>query len=142
VTGVGGAVAVFAVTAAEVAGWVAGVLAGLAFVVAGASKLADPSWPAQAAGLGAPRPVAAVLPFVEIAVGAPTAVGLGGPWPPLAAAALLVAFSALLVVRLRSGRRPPCACFGRWSARPIGWGHVARNAVLLVAALAAAVLPR
>jgi hypothetical protein len=53
---------------------------------------------------------------------------------------LLVAFTALLMVRLLQGRRPPCACFGALSSKPIGWGNVARNAVFL--ALAAVVLLR
>jgi hypothetical protein len=56
------------------------------------------------------------------------------------AAGLLVAFTALLAVRLLQGRRPPCACFGTLSSKPIGWANVARNAVFL--ALAAVVALR
>ena len=56
----------------------------------------------------------------------------------VAAAALLGAFTVLLVVRLAQGRRPPCACFGAWSTRPVGFGSVARNVVLIALALLAA----
>ena len=34
-----------------------------------------------------------------------------------APAVILLAFSALLSVRLARGQRPPCACFGSWSAK-------------------------
>jgi hypothetical protein len=54
----------------------------------------------------------------------------------IAAAALLVAFTALLIVRLSQGRRPPCACFGSLSSKPIGWIDVARNTLLLAIAVA------
>ncbi len=55
------------------------------------------------------------------------------------ALAILVVFSALLVLRLAQGRRPPCACFGSWSAKPLGWQHLVRNAVLIALAVVAAV---
>ncbi|MGZ6987202.1 MAG: MauE/DoxX family redox-associated membrane protein, partial [Ilumatobacteraceae bacterium] len=58
----------------------------------------------------------------------------------LVAAALLVSFTTLLVLRMAQGRRPPCACFGAWTAKPIGWRNVVRNAVLLGLAAAVAVL--
>jgi hypothetical protein len=45
---------------------------------------------------------------------------------------VLLLFSALIAKRLSEGRRPPCACFGAWSAKPIGPEHLARNAALLV----------
>ena len=111
---------------------VASVLLGAAFVLAGGSKLAaGAAWPAQARDLGAPRFAAPLLPWLELAVGAALVVQLVEPWPALAAIALLLAFSALIAVRLSQGRRPPCACFGAWSASPIGPGHLARNGALL-----------
>jgi hypothetical protein len=54
------------------------------------------------------------------------------------ALALLAMFTTLITVRLAQGKRPPCACFGSLSARPLGWRHVLRNGVLM--ALAVAVL--
>ena len=56
----------------------------------------------------------------------------------MAAIVVLVAFTALIVARLAAGQRPPCACYGAWSSRPIGPGHVARNVAMI--GLAAVVL--
>jgi hypothetical protein len=47
---------------------------------------------------------------------------------------VLLAFTSLLILRLSQGRRPPCACFGAWSAKPIGWRDVARNTAFLALA--------
>lgn len=114
---------------------VASIALGLVFVVAGGSKLAaGAAWHAQAAGLGVGRPLAVLVPWVELAVGALLVVQLVEPWPALVALVLLAAFSVLLVGRLAQGRRPPCACFGALSAKPIGPAHLLRNA--LFAALA------
>jgi len=107
---------------------VASVLLGLVFLVSGGSKIAaGPAWPEQARGLGAPTFVVPVLPWVEIVLGAVLVMQLTPV--PAAATALVVlsAFTALIVRRLSQGRHPPCACFGAWSAKPLGPGHVARN---------------
>jgi uncharacterized membrane protein YphA (DoxX/SURF4 family) len=112
---------------------VAAVLLGIAFVLAGASKLAArEAWPAQAVGLGAPFFLVAYVPWVELAVGATLIAQLFEPVPALVAIMLLLLFSALIAKRLSEGRHPACACFGAWSAKPIGVQHLARNAVLLV----------
>ena len=58
------------------------------------------------------------------------------------AAVLLVAFTVLLVVRLPQGRRPPCACFGALTTKPIGWGNVVRNAIFLALAVSSPRLTR
>jgi uncharacterized membrane protein YphA (DoxX/SURF4 family) len=113
-------------------GVIARLVLGVVFVVAGASKLASGrAWPAQAAGLGVPRTLARVVPWFELLVGALVLVGAVRPVPVVVASATLVLFTAVLVHSLRRGRRPPCACFGAWSASPIGWGHVARNAAFV-----------
>ena len=52
---------------------------------------------------------------------------------------MLLAFTTLLAMRLAHGERPPCACFGSWSAKPLSWRHVARNAALIAVAVVAAV---
>ena len=120
-------------------GVVASVLLGLAFVVAGGSKIAaGPSWPVQASGLGAPAWSVPLVPWTEIVVGALLVAQFARRPAALVAAALLVVFTVLIVVRLSQGRRPPCACFGAWSATPIGPGHVARNVLLLALAVLAA----
>ncbi|HEX7277763.1 MAG TPA: MauE/DoxX family redox-associated membrane protein [Acidimicrobiales bacterium] len=112
---------------------------GIAFAVAGATKLADQQGVAAAAEqLGAPsglaRPVSRLLPAAELAVAGAML------WPsavvPAAAIALfmLVAFTCLVVLNLRRGRRPPCHCFGR-SGTPIGAGTLVRNLVLMAVAV-------
>ena len=118
--------------------FVASILVGVAFVVAGGSKIAaGASWPAQARGLGAPGWTIPIVPWVEIAVGALLIAQAVPPWPAVAALVMLVGFTALIVNSLAHGRRPPCACFGAWSAKPVGPGHLARNAVLIVLAVVA-----
>lgn len=119
---------------------VAAVVVGLAFVVAGGSKLAArEQWAVQAADLGAPRWVVPLLPWTELIVGAALVTQLARRAAAVAAIVLLVAFTVLIAVRLAQGRRPACACFGAWSSTPIGAGHLARNAVLLAGAALAAV---
>ncbi|MCB0999553.1 MAG: DoxX family membrane protein [Acidimicrobiales bacterium] len=122
----------------DVVGTVAEVVIGAIFVVAGASKVArGAEWPVQAAEMGVGRPVAGLVPWWEILIGALVAVGLGSPWPALAAFATLAGFTAAIVVQLRRGRHPQCACFGAWSTAPLGVGHVWRNlAFLAIAAVA------
>lgn len=119
---------------------IAGVILGGALVAAGASKLAaGPAWPVQAAGMGVRGPVVVAVPWIELLIGALTAVRIAAPWPAVAAALLLLVFSALIGRLLAQGKHPPCACFGAWSAKPIGPGHLVRNGVLLVAAAVAIV---
>jgi hypothetical protein len=122
-----------------VIGVAASLALGAVFLLAGGSKIASGrAWLTQAADLGAPRPVATALPWWELVVGGVLVAQIARPIAGAAALATLGAFTALLVVRLAQGRRPPCACFGAWSATPIGWRHVVRNAVF--AALAVLVI--
>ena len=110
----------------------AAIVLGAVFVVAAVSKLvAGPAWVAQARELGAPTPVATVLPGIELVLGALLVAGIGAPIPAVVAAALLVAFSVALARQLVDGRHPPCACFGGWSRAPLGEGHLVRNAGLV-----------
>jgi uncharacterized membrane protein YphA (DoxX/SURF4 family) len=123
----------------SVIGFVAALVVGLAFVAAGASKIAaGPTWPATAREMGAPEFSIAFVPWIELAVGASLVTRLARPWPALAAVVLLVAFTVLIVVRLSAGQRPSCACFGAWSAQPLGRIHVVRNLILIALALLAA----
>lgn len=118
---------------------IAAVLVGAAFLIAGGAKVAaGPAWPQQAAALGAPRLVVPFMPWLEILVGAALCAQLARPAVASVAIAMLLAFSGLLVLRLSQGRRPPCACFGSWSAKPLGWQDLVRNAVLLALAFVAA----
>jgi uncharacterized membrane protein YphA (DoxX/SURF4 family) len=114
-------------------GLVASIVLGLVFLVSGGSKIAaGPAWPEQAAGLGAPAIAVPVLPWVEIALGAILVMQVAPVIAAAAALGVLAAFTALIVRRLSQGRHPPCACFGAWSAKPLGAGHVARNAGFMV----------
>ncbi len=119
-------------------GLVASILLGFVFLVSGGSKLAaGPAWPEQARGLGAPSIVVPVLPWVEIVLGAVLVMQVA---PTLAAAlalVMLVAFTVLILRRLAEGQHPPCACFGAWSSRPLGRGHVVRNVGFIGLALVA-----
>lgn len=116
----------------------ASIALGLVFLAAGASKVARRhEWPAQAARLGAPSLVVPLVPWWEISVGAVLVTGVVAPWPAIAAAATLSVFTLLLIGVLRRGEHPPCACFGAFSARPLGWGHVARNGAFLGLAVVA-----
>jgi uncharacterized membrane protein YphA (DoxX/SURF4 family) len=118
--------------------FVASVVLGVAFVVAGGSKLAaGEQWPAQARGLGAPQWSIPIVPWMELALGAVLVAQVARRAAAIAALAVLVAFTGLIVMRLREGRHPPCACFGAWSAKPLGVGHVVRNAVLAALAVVA-----
>ena len=69
---------------------------------------------------------------VEIVLGASLAAGVAEPWPTWLALGLLAAFTVALlrVLRRPIAERPACACFGRWSAKPVGAGSLLRNAVL------------
>ncbi len=124
----------------DVVAVVASVLLGGSFLVAGGSKVAaGAAWPQQARDLGAPGWVVPVLPWIEIVLGAALVTQLARTIAAVAAAALLAAFTVLIVLRLAQGRRPPCACFGAWSAKPLGPGHVVRNVVLFALAIVSAV---
>lgn len=125
----------------DVSEWLAvisAVLLAAVFVAAAVTKLAAPlAWAEQAAGLGVPRVVARVVPVAEAVLGAWLLVQWERRLAAIAAAVLLVAFSGLIALRLSQGQRPPCACFGSLSARPLGPGALARNAALLVVAVVA-----
>lgn len=114
---------------------VAAVVLGLAFLVAGASKIASGTqWPEQARGLRVPPAVIPLLPWLELALGATLVAQLARPVAVVVALVLLVAFTAVIAARLARGEHPPCACFGAWSAKPLGVGHLARNVALMVVA--------
>lgn len=112
---------------------IASIVLGVTFVVAGGAKIAaGPLWPVHVRDLGVPMIVAPVLPWIELLIGAALIAQLFEPWAAVAAIALTVAFSVLIALRLSQGRRPVCACFGAWSAKPIGARHLVRNGAMLV----------
>lgn len=92
--------------------------------------------------LGLPRAdvLAIVVPMAEVA----TAIGLVAVpgWGGVVTFALLAAFTVVLVTTIRTGRLVPCRCFGGTSDAPVTWGHVLRNAGLMVMAVFASVNDR
>ncbi len=109
------------------------------FVVAAGAKLLDPKGTRHAATeLGVPErlaaTVAALLPLTELAVAVVLLPVRSASWGALAALTLLLVFTAVIVVNLLLGRRPPCRCFGSTDTRPIGWSTLLRNGVLLALA--------
>ena len=112
---------------------------GVVLLATGAAKLRQPGWPATATAFGTPGWLVPLLPWGELVAGGLLAAGVGHPWTALAAAALLVAFTAAVALRLARGEAVPCGCFGETSPEPVGADTLVRNGVLLaVAAVAVA----
>lgn len=86
------------------------------------------------------RLTAAALPFVEILLGMLWL----STWLILVATgsfALLVCFIAAMGLNMRRGRIVPCGCSGFFDPAPIGWGSIARNALLGVLVLIRPLIP-
>lgn len=121
-------------------GQIASVILGCVMCVAGGTKVAmGARWDADAAAMGAPRFAVPFVPWIEIVTGALLIVQWQRRSVALVVAALLIAFTILIVRNLSIGNRPRCACFGTWAARPLSWRHVLRNATLLAVAVVAQV---
>ena len=110
------------------------------FGVAAVAKLRDRQGTGEALeGFGVPavliKPATLVLPLTE-AVAALLLIPnqtypVGASWVLL----LLSAFTAGILLNLSKGKRPACRCFGEASSTPIGAATVARNGMLMAAAL-------
>jgi uncharacterized membrane protein YphA (DoxX/SURF4 family) len=123
-----------------VVGWLCGAAVGIALGTAGVLKLFSPQWLTQASMLGVAPALARAVPWVEVGLGACLVADLARQPVALLAIALLASFTSLLAWRLAHGVRPPCACFGRLSTRPVGPATLARNAFLIALAVVAAVV--
>ena len=112
------------------------VILGAVFLFSGALKIRDSSWHSAAQQFGAPKFVAIAIAPIEIILGAMLVVGVGTPWTSIGAEVLLAMFTIamLRVMRRPVSQRPICACFGRWTSRPVGTSSVLRNLVLLALA--------
>ena len=111
-------------------------------ITSGVAKLFDREGSADAVrDFGMPdrlaRPIAVLLPPVEIGVGAALLVDRTAVVAAAAATGLLGVFSVAIAVNLAQGRRPDCHCFGKLHSAPVGAAALARN--LLLAALGTAV---
>jgi uncharacterized membrane protein YphA (DoxX/SURF4 family) len=111
------------------------------FLASGIGKLLDREgtaasmarYPFLPAGFG--RLVANVLPPVELVVGTLLVLGLFTRLTALAAAALFVVFTVMVIYDLTQGKDQSCHCFGRMSDEKLTPVAVARNVALLLLAL-------
>jgi uncharacterized membrane protein YphA (DoxX/SURF4 family) len=85
-------------------------------------------------------PVAAVLPWAEIAVGTLLAAGVLTSPAAAVLALLLTAFSIGIAINLARGREFSCGCTGT-APSMISWRHIAVNTVIAAIALAVALAP-
>src|SRR5262245_55961161 len=84
-------------------------------------------------------PAAAILiPLAELVTAGDLLGGSSLRWGAIAAASLLVVFTAVMGINVAQGRRPECACFGGLYKATTGWRSLVRNLFLL--ALAGVVL--
>lgn len=109
------------------------------FLIAGITKLLDRAGTAQAIEeFGAPvrwaRPLAVLLPVVELCIGLLLLPVATAWWGALGALALLMGFIIAIVANLARGRRPDCHCFGQLYSAPIGTATLMRNGVLALLA--------
>lgn len=114
------------------------------FLTAGIGKLRDLSSARRAVTeFGVPtrwvRPLAITLPCLEVAIALSLLPVESAPIAAAAAAGLLTVFVAAMVFNLARGRRPDCHCLGQIYSEPIGPSVIARNLVLMGAALLVAV---
>ena len=117
-------------------GVITSVILGGVMCIAGGSKIAmGKRWPVEAESLGAPKAIAPIVPWIEIALGALLIVQLKPEVVGALSLALLITFTLLIARQLQKGHRPVCACFGSWSSKPLSGKHVARNGGFIALAL-------
>lgn len=112
------------------------------FLAAAATKLIAPARTGREfAGLGLPAPavLARLVPLAELAIAAALLTSpIAGS---IAATTALLAFTAVLLAALRSGRPVSCGCLGALSDRPISGATIGRNLALIATVLLAASAP-
>lgn len=122
-------------------GAVAAVALGLVFEWSGVAKIASrEAWqvsgtPFSTGSRALDGAVRSVLPWLEVVVGGLLILRVVPIAAALVGLVMLVAFTVALVRVLATGQRPPCMCFGAVRAKPVAWTNVARNAVLITAAI-------
>ncbi|MBZ9781660.1 methylamine utilization protein MauE [Pseudomonas sp. REP124] len=103
-----------------------------------ASQLAD----YQLLPQGLVRPVARLVPFLELAIAFALLVPVSRHWAALSAASLLALYAAAIGINLWRGRRDiDCGCAGPDQAQPLRPVLLLRNSVLVAVALLASVAP-
>jgi peroxiredoxin len=118
-------------------------LLAVVFVLAGVTKLLDPSGSRQAlASFGVPArlspSIGLLLPLAELVVAVALIPRPTAWWGALGAFTLLSLFVIGIAVTLARGEAPDCHCFGQLYSEPVGRSTLARNIAL--AALAGFVL--
>ena len=114
-------------------------LVGALIAVAGATKVTDyKQWMNDARAQQVWPIVAAVLPPVELLLGALLVVLEPTPTVLGTATLLLLVFTAFLVAQIASKSTVPCACFGSKSKRPPSRRDVLRNLVMIALLFVAA----
>ncbi|MGC0419853.1 MauE/DoxX family redox-associated membrane protein [Embleya sp. AB8] len=115
-------------------------LVGLVFAASAVSKFRDFGGFVDSVPRLVPMPVERARPVAILVVAVEASVPVLIAVPPLrvlgfaVAAALLLGFTVAIGIALRRGRRSSCRCFGA-SEAPLGARHLARNGVLLAAAV-------
>ena len=88
------------------------------------------------------RPVARVIPVVELVIAFALLVPVSRYWAALTAASLIALYAAAIGINLWRGRRDiDCGCAGPDQAQPLRPILLLRNSVLVGVALLASVLP-
>ncbi len=120
---------------------IAAIVVGAVFLLAGASKVVNMSqWLRDANSQAVWKPVAVVIPFVELILGG-CLVGL--PVSPIVlglSTALLLVFTAFLIAQIRVSSDVPCACFGSFLRRPPSGKDVLRNVAFMALLFVSAAL--
>ncbi len=115
------------------------------FAVAAAGKLSSRSRTIETLaefGVAASlrRPIAIALPLAELAIAVALLPAATAAWGALAAALLLMAFTAAVARTLRQGREVDCNCFGSLGPSRIGRWTLVRNVLLLALAGSVAIV--
>jgi uncharacterized membrane protein YphA (DoxX/SURF4 family) len=114
---------------------------GATFVVAGGLKIGHADvFASQIAGfqlLPQPlvAPLALLLPFVEVLVGAYLIIGLFTRAAAVAAAILLAVFDLAIALAVVRGLHASCGCFGPADQTTTSWTEVARDGVIALVAI-------
>jgi uncharacterized membrane protein len=122
--------------------WTSCIVLAAVFASAGAGKLAERE---AFAGVvhnyrllpeALERPVAMMLPVLELLLAAGLLLGVTRPTAALGAALLLLVFAGAMAINLVRGRRNiDCGCFMTALRQRLSWGLVARNLLLVAVSL-------
>ena len=119
----------------------------LVLLLAGAAKIRRQDELARAIGgyrllpQALVRPVAIVLPWVEVALGTGLALGVATRVVALAIAVLLAVFTGAVAVSLARGLRIDCGCFGVAQGDPANGWTLARNIGLMAVTIMIVIYP-